>query len=113
MRTLDQQLNYENLELIARPSSLNPTGIQKPSVQPSIFKQAASVLQNLAAMAMRQLTHGHEPRIWTSSSGSQITGELFDVEENSASIKEYKHFIILMQFMSLMNAMPLIFGQIK
>lgn len=66
MRSLDQQLNYEHLELIARPSSSTPAGVQEPQARLSILKQAASFLQTVAAMTMQQLTRSHEPRIWTS-----------------------------------------------
>ena len=62
MRTLEQKLTYENLELIARPSSLPPS-----AAKPATFKRALTFFRHLASTAMHQLTHSHEPRIWAST----------------------------------------------
>lgn len=93
MRTLDQQLNYEQLELIAR----HPT----PRV-PAIAKRATSFFQFLCQSAIHQLTRRNEPRIWTSTikSGPQ-TGQkmwhLYDPitqqRQTMASEQEVRHWL--------------------
>ena len=59
MRTLEQKLSYEHLELITRPS---PAATQQNRV-----KRTIGFFYRLMSTAMHQLTHSHEPRIWTST----------------------------------------------
>ncbi|MEM9217710.1 MAG: hypothetical protein AAGD25_25630 [Cyanobacteria bacterium P01_F01_bin.150] len=63
MRTLEQKLSYEKLELIAR-SSATSSSLTKPK---PMLKQASSWFRNVLSTVVYRLTHGHEPRIWTST----------------------------------------------
>ena len=73
MRTLEQQLSYEQLELIAS-SSANSSTVAQPSREKRTWTKSAPMLERttalfrrMASAAIYRLTHPQEPRIWTST----------------------------------------------
>ena len=86
MRTIDQQLRYEELELISRC----------PQVPPTLLKQVTSALQTIWHHTMDYFTRGDEPRIrMTSTQSGQKIWHLYDPvtqEKVTASSEEEVRF---------------------
>ncbi|NET48979.1 MAG: hypothetical protein F6K09_09690 [Merismopedia sp. SIO2A8] len=69
MRTLDQQLRYEKLELLSNPTRRAP----------SRFNGITPFLRRVSRYAVRWLTQGHEPQIWiTQTRSGQQCWHLYD-----------------------------------
>ena len=73
MRTLEQQLSYEKLELIARSSAVS-SSLEK---RVPMAERATELFRSILSAAIYRLTHSHEPRIWTSTIKSGLNaGEM-------------------------------------
>lgn len=63
MRTLEQQLSYEKLELMVDSSAVSSSIAKRAP----LVGRATSLFRSILSTVIYHLTHGHDPRIWTST----------------------------------------------